>query len=368
MSRKRRRPDRRRPFGSYAVRVPQASPGDTPAADPHTTEPAHGHADGHAHAPPASEVAHAAPAPDPVAPELPLEAATSLGMRLRSARTGLGKSLEEVARETRIPVNVLSDIEHDRFDRLGAPVFARGYLRGFARSVGIPESLATATLDTSAEVPPPLVATQRTSRSRYLASRYAPPVAYALLTLVVLVPLLTSLGPALSPAPRLEPIDAPVADLAPSTPVDVPLAASNGPAAPSDPPSDEIFAEARDSDVVATGVADGAADPAPEPQQPMMASMAPMPERVASPQSPKRVVLRLAQQSWVEITGTDGQRIEYSLLPAGSVREYQIAGRAEMRIGNSRAADLSVDGRRVDLAAFSRLNVARVEVGTDADR
>jgi cytoskeleton protein RodZ len=99
--------------------------------------------------------------------------------------------------------------------------------------------------------------------------------------------------------------------------------------------------------------------------QPMLASIAPM---GSSARSGRRVVLSLEEPSWVEIIGQDGRRIERALLPAGAVREYQVSGRADMQIGNTRGARLQVDGSDVDLVPHTRANVARLVVGADSAR
>jgi cytoskeleton protein RodZ len=95
-----------------------------------------------------------------------------------------------------------------------------------------------------------------------------------------------------------------------------------------------------------------------------MASLAPMPASTDTPAiTGQRVALHLAEASWVELIGADGSRIEYSMLPAGTAREYQVAGKASLRIGNTRGASLVIDGSPLDLAPFSHANVARVALG-----
>jgi cytoskeleton protein RodZ len=299
-------------------------------------------------------------------PELPLDAATSIGMRLRAARNAAGLSVEDVARTSRIGAGVISAIESDDLAALGAPIYARGYLRAYARAVNLPEAAVAGVLEERAAQPPVLVATQRTSRTHYLASRYAPPLAYALLTLVVLVPLVMSVRPALTPAPvaapTLQPIDGSSAELG---------AASGAVDAVPQAPARVVPQAVASRDAIEAGppVAEGATSPVgavDEPQRPVMASMASMPEPAAAGGlSPRHVVLRLSQQSWIELTGAAGQRIEYGLLPAGTVREYQISGAANLRIGNVRGAALQIDGQPVDLALHSAGNVARVQVGAE---
>jgi len=299
-------------------------------------------------------------------PELPLDAATSIGMRLRAARNAAGLSIEDVARSSRIGAGVISSIESDDLAALGAPIYARGYLRAYARAVDLPEAAVAGVLEARVVNPPVLVATQRTSRTHYLASRYAPPLAYALLTLVVLVPLVMSLRPALTPAPvaspMLQPIDGSSAELGVAA-----NAAEAGPKAPTaatpQPLASRDAIEAGPPVAAVAAPAPGSVD---EPQQPVMASMASMPEPAAAGAAASRhVVLRLSQQSWIELTGATGQRIEYGLLPAGTMREYQISGAANLRIGNARGAALQIDGQPVDLAVHSDGNVARVQVGAE---
>lgn len=299
---------------------------------------------------------------------------TPVGMRLRAAREARGLTLDEVARAVHIPSAVLADIEADRLERLGAPIYVRGYLRTYARHVGLAEAAVAGATERLEQPQPTLVARPTRSRSRYLAARYANAVAYALLTLVVMVPLVMFVmsrqgARPQAAAPRLETIDAPLVALPPAM-ADGTASARDALASSADiaPTAPEVAAPS----VVSSSVVEEISQP--EPQQPVMASMAPLPEQIAGPEaevpaavSPdkgQKVVLRLAQPSWVELTGFQGQRIEYALLPAGTVREYQIAGRASLRIGNTRGATLQVDGRNVDLGAYSRSNVARVDLGS----
>ncbi len=60
-----------------------------------------------------------------------------LGRSLRNKRDELEMGLEEIARTTKIPKASLSHIEAGRFDSLPGDVFARGFLRSYARCVGM---------------------------------------------------------------------------------------------------------------------------------------------------------------------------------------------------------------------------------------
>ena len=63
----------------------------------------------------------------------------SPGAQLRTAREGLGLSIEEVADRLRLNEALVLAMEEDRFGLLGAPVFARGHLRNYAALVGAAE-------------------------------------------------------------------------------------------------------------------------------------------------------------------------------------------------------------------------------------
>ncbi len=61
----------------------------------------------------------------------------SFGSWLRSQREARGVDLEAIAQSTKINIHYLELLEEDRFDLLPAPIFARGFLREYARVVGL---------------------------------------------------------------------------------------------------------------------------------------------------------------------------------------------------------------------------------------
>ena len=65
------------------------------------------------------------------------ETETGIGRALRAARRKRGKSLEEASRETRVRLDYLDALEHERFDALGSEVYVRGFLRSYARYLGL---------------------------------------------------------------------------------------------------------------------------------------------------------------------------------------------------------------------------------------
>ena len=61
----------------------------------------------------------------------------SIGQRLSEARLARGLSLTDVERQTRIARRYLQAFEADQWDVLPAPVYARGFLRNYARFLGL---------------------------------------------------------------------------------------------------------------------------------------------------------------------------------------------------------------------------------------
>lgn len=61
----------------------------------------------------------------------------SIGAYLRHERELRHVSLEELVQTTRIPLTMLQRIEDDRFEELPGDVFARGFLRAYARALGL---------------------------------------------------------------------------------------------------------------------------------------------------------------------------------------------------------------------------------------
>ena len=96
------------------------------------------------------EAAPADGAPDPAAPE------GGLGAWLRARREARGYDIERVERETRIDRGYVQAIEREQYDLLPAPVYARGFVRGYARYLGLDEEEALARMPGELPRPPGL--------------------------------------------------------------------------------------------------------------------------------------------------------------------------------------------------------------------
>lgn len=72
-----------------------------------------------------------------VAPQL--SPAESAGRFLRQLREGAGLSLKDVAHRTKISPMRLEQIEQERFERLPAAVYLRGFVLEYAKALGFPQ-------------------------------------------------------------------------------------------------------------------------------------------------------------------------------------------------------------------------------------
>jgi len=62
-------------------------------------------------------------------------------------------SIEEVSRATRIPLSSVERLEADRFDDLPGEVFVRGFLRSYARAIGVDAEDVLAQYSSARRVP-----------------------------------------------------------------------------------------------------------------------------------------------------------------------------------------------------------------------
>jgi hypothetical protein len=79
-----------------------------------------------------------------------------LGEWLREARQRKGLTFTEIERTTRINRHYLEALETEHFDVLPAPVYARGFLRSYARMLGLDPEMAVGMMPADLPRPPGL--------------------------------------------------------------------------------------------------------------------------------------------------------------------------------------------------------------------
>jgi cytoskeletal protein RodZ len=78
-----------------------------------------------------------------------------IGADLRKARIARKRSIEEISRATKITTTVLQAIENDAFASVPGGLFTRGYLRAYAREVGLDGESLVARYRAEFETPEP---------------------------------------------------------------------------------------------------------------------------------------------------------------------------------------------------------------------
>lgn len=272
------------------------------------------------------------------------------GMRLREAREQAGLSIPEVAARLRLRTTVVEAIEREDMAALGAPVFARGYVDGYVRLLGLPSELVEQLLprDQVVSTAPLLQSSNRASRGRYMMDRFARRLVYVALTASIVVPvvLLSTSDHLPEPAELLSPLNAPAVAVTDIQPLDE--------AAPA--PPEEV------------------GPPAPPAEQAVMASFTPFYSSarnatsapVATPTpTVEGLVLEISGDSWVEVIAADGTRLTHDLLRAGARPSFEPGTVSRVLLGNAAAVTVRLNGEKVDISRFQRANVARFAVSSD---
>ncbi len=88
----------------------------------------------------------------------------SVGQILSSARVAQGISLEDLSEQIRVPMKVLVGIEADDIPNTLPETFIRGYIRSYAKKVGVQESRVLIEIETTAASSPDAMAMQSFSK------------------------------------------------------------------------------------------------------------------------------------------------------------------------------------------------------------
>lgn len=303
------------------------------------------------------------------------------GKQLRRGREKKGWSVEEVGRRLKLSVSTIKSLEQDECSQT-ASVYRRGYLIAYARLLGLDLDNFSQCIGSHEEPLPPLQPALKTAPAGQNAERFLRFATYALGTAVVAVPLVWSLteGTANFFSSGGSLTGPPLTNSQPTGADETSDSSEDGRAIMQPVASQPSHLSASVAPISALGhrtampinneplpssvenqTADAEQAQAVELDVPADDSMAPE-AAIPSPLIPS---LRLGMQSdsWVEITDSQGQRLEYDLLRGG--RSYQYDGEAPFRIliGRALGVDLEFQGQAVDLAPYIRGNVASFELG-----
>lgn len=266
---------------------------------------------------------------------------TELGSWLRQAREAKRLSLEDVERETRIRAQFLAALEEEDFAKLPGDVYARGFLRNYARFLGLdPQeavqrykallaqpnnaemgSAARLSLDEPVEVP-------------LVEPAHSPARAAAIILLVIALAAVgwwyfTTIGPANLPS-FLSGVLAPIGPQ--PSPTMQAVLGTNTQEAPGTPPAE--------------------ASPVPSPTSTPSPTASSTPTQTPTP-TPKvyrgvEVQVEIIAASWMQVT-VDGVRVFVGTLEPGEKRTWEGQESVALRVGNAGGVHVTVNGEPLGL-------------------
>lgn len=311
--------------------------------------------------------------------ELPVPAddvpppAASAGTLLARSREASGMSIEDVAAQLKLAPRQVVAIERDDFASLPGRTFIRGFVRNYARLLKLDVDAVLAALPGEGASPAPdrpLAAT--TSRSigemprepgpRPGIARWAIPL--VLVAIVAVAAFYEFARPPAPARPAAIHVEPPVAAPPPAAPVSPPA----DPAGESRAPETTGAARPASSTELPNPLANAgaAASPAPAPAP----AAATEPAVVATPPAPaaspgavrNQLALAFRGTSWLEVRDRSGNVVLSMTGTGGTTRELPVVAPGEVIIGNAAVVDANWRGKPIDLAPYTKQNVARVRL------
>ncbi|GLZ85815.1 hypothetical protein Pres01_18660 [Metapseudomonas resinovorans] len=346
------------------------------------------------------------------------------GETLRQARVSKDLSLGEVARHLNLTEHAVRQLEAGDFDQLPGHTFARGYVRAYAKFMGMDQAALVAEFDH-------FTGTDATGSNVHSLGRIEEPVRLSQSVLrVVSFIILVALGAvgffwwqehssrnseeaasvnmehveveSADGTTQIHPLDEPEdqavaeaqesqvlapAQVSPETAAQpeqpaaeatapVAPAGETAPVAPAVPAQTQVptVAAAPSAPVVAQPSTPAVAPTAPvaaQPEAPAAAAATPAPAAPAAPalapvvaqQGQGVVRIQFTANCWTQVTDADGKVLVSGLKRTGD--SLELAGKAplEVRLGFARGAQLSYNGQSVDVAPYVRGETARLKLG-----
>lgn len=327
------------------------------------------------------------------------------GETLRQARESNGWSLAEVALKLNLTVTSLSNLEAGAFDKLPGHTFARGYIRAYAKLLGMDQTVLVQQFDQS-------TGTDSQGSNVHALGRIEEPVrvSHTILRIVSLLLLIAVIGGGfvwwqdqtslrtkdlvgLAPehvevegadgTTQIHPIDEPEdqaveenqADS--STALALPqsensaestgaeaTAPASAPTAPAATPTAPVHTPAPVVAAPATPAPNVPATPAPTVTAPVVPAAPTANAEAAAPVAGDgQVQLQFSADCWAQVTDGRGKVIFSGLKHKGD--SVSVSGKPPLsvRLGVARAAQVSYNGQPVDIAPFTSGETARLKLG-----
>ena len=317
-------------------------------------------------------------------PEVLAATRVNPGETLRQARENNGWTLAEVALKLNLTASSLSNLETGAFDKLPGHTFARGYIRAYAKLLGMDQTSLVHEFDL-------YTGTDANGSNVHSLGRIEEPVrvSHTILRIVSLLLLIAVIGGGFiwwqdQTSMRAK-------DLIGLNPEHVEVEGADGTTRihPLDEPEDQAVAEAKVEDEAPV-----AAEAAPEqdttaapvlPVAPLTAGAAPAPVAqaavapaatpatpAAAPAAPAatapvagagKVALQFTADCWTQVTDGTGKVLFGGLKRKGENLELSGKPPLTLRLGYARGAQVTYNGQPVDVAPFTSGETARLKLG-----
>lgn len=276
----------------------------------------------------------------------------SPGECLKQARERVGLSPEQIAKDLHLDTRIIRSIEVDRFKDVGAPVYVKGYLRRYAKLVGLTEDgiLASyaALSDTPLTIDPIPASHGSIPEPRRSLPGWVLWVVIILIVIVIAVKLLPNIWQESS----------------------APAASSAAPANATDTNADQSPLSADNTRetplaAAANGVAPAVTDAA-APTTNTVATKSVMP--AASTSGPVTMQLRFTDDSWVEVYGANNQTLLYDMGSPSTPRVVSGMPPWRVTLGSASVVQVTINGRARTVPANKvQANVAHFVVSAAGD-
>ncbi|MDH0748451.1 helix-turn-helix domain-containing protein [Pseudomonas sp. GD03842] len=323
-------------------------------------------------------------------PEVVAATRTNPGETLRQARESKNWSLPDVALRLNLTVTSLGYVESGDFDKLPGHTFARGYIRAYAKLMGLDQTALVSQFDQ-------YTGTDGKGSSVHALGRIEEPVRLShnilrIVSLLLLVALIgggfvwwqdqstlrgkepTSLGmehvevESADGTTQIHPLDEPEDQAVaegqsneappPSTPVE--------PAAPSAATSSAPTGQAPVTTVPSVPTHSTAAPAAPAAVPAPASNPAPTPaasEAAPVPAGFGQVKIQFTADCWFQVTDGNGKVLTSGLKHSGDSIDVSGKPPLAVRLGVARAAQVSYNGQPVDVTPFTSGQTARMKLG-----
>ncbi|MEC4238072.1 MULTISPECIES: RodZ domain-containing protein [unclassified Pseudomonas] len=321
-------------------------------------------------------------------PEVLAATRVNPGETLRQARENNGWTLAEVALKLNLTASSLSNLETGAFDKLPGHTFARGYIRTYAKLLGMDQASLVREFDL-------YTGTDANGSNVHSLGRIEEPVrvSHTILRIVSLLLLIAVIGGGFiwwqdQTSMRAK-------DLIGLTPEHVEVEGADGTTRihPLDEPEDQAVAEAKaegETPVVTESAPEQAASIAlalPAAAQapaaaPVVAAPVPAPSVVAPAVAPAvapvatppaatvapvagagKVAVQYTADCWTQVTDATGKVLFGGLKRKGENLEVSGKPPLTLRLGFARGAQVTYNGQSVDVAPFTSGETARLKLG-----